>query len=106
MSWVSRIANALRPERTAADLAEELQFHVDQRAADLIREGLPRTEAERLAQRQLGNHLQTRESSRDVKSAVWLESLLQDFRFGLRMISKYRIASVAAITSLALAVGA
>jgi hypothetical protein len=34
-----------------------------------------------------------------------IESLLQDFRFGLRMISKYRKASLAAIASLALAVG-
>ena len=106
MSWISRIANALRPGRAAADLADELQFHLDQRAADLVRDGLPRAEAERLARRQLGSPLQLRESSRDVKSAVWLESLLLDFRFGLRMISKYRKASLAAIASLALAVGA
>ena len=70
MSWISRIANALRPGRTAADLADELQFHLDQRAADLVRAGLPRAEAERLARRQLGNPLQLRESSRDVRSAV------------------------------------
>jgi predicted permease len=81
MSWISRISNALRPGRAAA-------------------------EAERLARRKLGNSLQLRESSRDVKSAVWLESLLLDFRFGLRMIWKYRKASLAAIASLALAVGA
>ena len=106
MSWFSRIANALRPGRAAADLADELQFHIDQRATDLMRNGLPRAEAERVARRQLGNSLQVRESSRDVKSAVWLESLLHDFRFGLRMLSKYRMASFVAITSLALAIGA
>ncbi|MBV8845346.1 MAG: ABC transporter permease [Bryobacterales bacterium] len=106
MSWFSRIANALRPGRAAADLAEELQFHADQRGADLIREGVPRAEAERLARRQLGNSLRIRESSRDVKSAVWIESLLQDFRFGLRMLAKYRKSSLAAIISLALAIGA
>ena len=106
MSWISRIGNALRPGRAAADLADELQFHLDQRTADLVRDRLPRAEAERLARRQLGNPLQLRESSRDVKSAAWLESLLLDFRFGIRMISKYRKASLAAIASLALAVGA
>jgi predicted permease len=100
------MVNALRPGRASADLAEELQFHVDQRAEDFVREGLPRAEAERLARRQLGNSLHLRESSRDVKSAVWLESLFQDFRFGVRMISKYRKASLAAIVSLGLAVGA
>ena len=35
MSWMSRIANALRPGHAAVDLADELQFHLDQRAADL-----------------------------------------------------------------------
>ena len=70
MSWISRFANALRPGRAAADPADELQFHIDQRAADLRRSGLTRAEAERIARRQLGNSLQVRESSRDVKSAV------------------------------------
>jgi predicted permease len=106
MSWISRLANSLRPEHAAADLGDELQFHVEQRAADLVRGGLPPAEAERVARLQLGNRLQLRESSRDVKSAVWLESLGLDFRFGLRMISKYWKASLAAIASLALAVGA
>ncbi len=106
MSWISRLANSLRPEHAAADLADELQFHLEQRAADLVRGGLSPAEAERLARRQLGNPLQLRESSREIKSAVGLESLLLDFRFGLRMISKYWKASLAAIASLALAVGA
>ena len=106
MSWISRIANALCTGRAAADLDEELQFHLDERAADLVREGFTRAEADRLARRQLGNRLELRESSRDVKSAVWLESLLRDFQFGLRMIRKHRRASFAAIASLALALGA
>jgi predicted permease len=106
MSWFSRIVNAVRPGRATADLADELQFHLDQRTADLVRGGLPRAEAERVARRQFGNTLQLRDVSRDVKSAAWLESLLQDFRFGLRMISKYRKASLAAVASLGLAIGA
>jgi putative ABC transport system permease protein len=106
MSWISRITNAFRAGRAADDLDDELQFHLEQRAAELIRDGSPRAEAENLARRRLGNRLQVRESSRDAKSAVWLESVLRDFRFGLRMIRKYRKASLAAIISLALAIGA
>src|SRR5437660_11056698 len=106
MSWISRIVNAFRPGRTAADLEDELQFHLNQRVDDLVRAGMPRAEAQRLARRELGNPLRLRESSQDIKSAVWLESFLRDFRFGLRMIVKYRTASLAAITSLALAIGA
>ncbi len=106
MSWISRISNAFRPAHTAADLDDELQFHLEQRAADLVRQGMPRREAELLARRQLGNPLGLRESSQQVKSAAWVESLLRDFRFGLRMLARYRTASFAAIVSLALAIGA
>lgn len=106
MSWISRIASAFRPAQTAASLDEELQFHLDQRIADLVRGGMPRGEAEVCARRQLGNRLALRESSYEVKSAAWLDSLLRDFRFGLRMLAKHRAASLAAIVSLALAIGA
>ena len=106
MSWISRIANAFQPGQTAASLDDELQFHLDQRIDDLVRGGMPRDEAELRARRQLGNRLALRESSYDVKSAAWLDSLLRDFRFGLRMLAKHRTASLAAIASLALAIGA
>jgi predicted permease len=106
MSWISRIRSAVRPSQSAADLDEELRFHLEQRIADLEKDGLSRDEAERAARRQFGKVLATREASRDVKSAVWLESLLRDFRFGWRMLAKYRVASFAAVVSLALAIGA
>jgi hypothetical protein len=106
MSWISRIANVFRSKSVARDLEDELQFHLDQRANDLVGEGMPRGEAEFLARRQLSNSLQLRELSHDIKSATWLESLLRDCRFGFRMLNKYRTASLASISSLALAVGA
>ncbi|MGH9668417.1 MAG: permease prefix domain 1-containing protein, partial [Bryobacteraceae bacterium] len=54
MSWISRIVNAFRSERAAIDLADELQFHLDERTDELIHAGMPRSEAEPLARRQLG----------------------------------------------------
>ena len=106
MSWISRFANALRSSRAAADLEAEFQFHIDQRTEDLTKTGLSRAEAELAARRQFGDRLRLRESSHEVKSAAWVESLFRDFRFGLRMFAKYRVASLAAIASLALAIGA
>lgn len=106
MSWISRIAKVFRPAKTAADLAEELEFHIEQRIADLIESGTPPDEAARAARLQFGNPLATREVMHEIKSVVWLESLLRDFRFGLRMLAKYRTASCAAVASLALAIGA
>jgi putative ABC transport system permease protein len=106
MSWISRIANALRPERAAAELDDELRFHLEARVDQLVREGMSRRDAERAARLKFGGALQVRESSREVKSAAWLESAVADFRFGARMLRRSRNASLAAIGSLALAIGA
>lgn len=106
MSWITRISNAFRSSKTAADLDEELQFHLEERVDDLIARGMPRKEAVKTARRALGPQLRLREESHEIKSALWLESLARDFRFGVRMLAKYRVASLAAIVSLALAIGA
>ena len=105
MSWLSRIANAFRPERTAAGLDEELRFHFEERVDQLVSEGMPRRDAERAARLRFGGALKIREESRDVKSAPWLESVFADFRFGVRMLRKSRNATLAAVASLALAIG-
>jgi hypothetical protein len=106
MSWISRLSNAFRSERTAADLDEEFRFHIDERIGQFEREGRERRDAERAAQVNFGGALQIRESTQEIRSAVWLESLGADFRFGLRMLRKNRNATLAAIASLALAIGA
>src|SRR3954469_22914267 len=106
MSWISRLGNAVRPERAAAELDDELRFHFEARVDELVAEGMPRREAERAARLKFGGALQVRESSRDAKSAVWLESIVADSRFGFRMLRKSPSATAAAIGSLALAIGA
>ncbi len=63
-------------------------------------------EAARQARLRLGNSLLLRESSRDAKLLTWLESLLQDTRFGLRVLRKHAVVTIAAVLSLSLAIGA
>ena len=89
MSWITRIANALRPARTASDLDDELRFHLEQRIDELVRDGMSRGEAERVARLRFGGALQIREASRDVKSAAWLEPAVADFRFGVRVLDEF-----------------
>jgi predicted permease len=88
------------------DLEEEQRFHVEARAADLMRAGVPREEAELQARRQFGNRLRLRETSREVRLFGWLESVVRDVQFGLRMLRKNPAVTAAAIVSLALAIGA
>jgi putative ABC transport system permease protein len=106
MSWLSRLANAFRSDRLDRDLDEELRFHIEARTDELVARGLAPEEAARDARRHFGNRLLLRESSREAKLFSWLESVIQDTRFGLRMLRKNAGASVAAVLSLALAIGA
>jgi predicted permease len=106
MSWLSRLTNAIRPDRLDAELEDELRFHMEARAEEAVRRGATPEQAAREARLRLGNPLRTRETSRDAKLMPWLESLLQDVRFGLRMLRKDGTVTAAALASLALAMGA
>ncbi|MDQ2839863.1 MAG: permease prefix domain 1-containing protein [Acidobacteriota bacterium] len=103
MSWWKRLRHRRQLEE---ELANELNFHLDQHAANLIAHGEDSMEARRQATLSLGGPAQVKEGCRDARGTRWLEDLLRNFRFGFRMLTKYRTASLAAIASLALAIGA
>ncbi len=98
MSHWSRLTNVLRGERVNRELDEELASHIE----EAIAEGRDPEEARRA----LGSALRYRESSRDFKVSARLDSLRADAVFGFRQLVKNRLTSVAAIVSLALAIGA
>jgi predicted permease len=98
MSFWSRMANVFRGDRVSREIDEELEAHV----ADAVESGRDGTEARRA----LGSALHTREASRDVRLAVWLDSLRADAVFGWRQLVKRKVTSAAAVLSLALAIGA
>jgi predicted permease len=105
MSWLSRLVNVFRASHLDRDLDEEQRFHLDSRVEDLMRQGLTRAEADTEVARQFGNRLGLREQSRDIKLIPWLESLLQDARFGARRLRQSAAVSAAAVVSLSLAIG-
>jgi len=106
MSWLSRFTNVFRTSRVTDDLDDELQFHVESTAARLEAEGMSREAAQLEARRRFGNPSALRDRSHDVKTLPWLDALTRDTVFGVRMLRKDAVASVAAIISLGLAMGA
>ncbi|HKF01348.1 MAG TPA: ADOP family duplicated permease [Candidatus Sulfotelmatobacter sp.] len=97
MSLWSRIWNSVHGEQLNREIDEELQAHIE----EAIASGRDPKEV----QRAFGSALHTRETSYRIRTAGWLESLLSDVSFGWRQLCRNKLASTAAVLSLALGIG-
>src|SRR5437667_3558071 len=84
-SWARAM---LRRARMESEMDAELRFHIEAFAKDLVRSGVPREEALRRARIEFGGLERAKEECRDARGFNFIESLIQDLRYGLRMLRK------------------
>jgi len=105
-AFILRLRGLFRATPSAADFDAELESHVALDTEAGIREGLAPQEARRQALIRLGGAEQTRQAHRERRTLPWIEDLMHDLRYGLRMMARNPSFTAVAVLTLAIGIGA
>lgn len=71
-----------------SEMDAELRFHLEAYAEDLVRSGVPRHDAMRRARLEFGGIDRTKEECREALAGNFIDTLMQDVRFSVRVLRK------------------
>src|SRR5205809_6459244 len=87
-AWFSRLLGLFQKNKRDAEMAEEIQAHVDLLTERNIAAGMLPHEARNAALRQFGGVEQTKEIARKQPEWRWADDFAQDVRFGARTLGR------------------
>ncbi|HEY2393813.1 MAG TPA: ABC transporter permease, partial [Candidatus Angelobacter sp.] len=106
MSLFRRITSVFRTDKIDQDLEDEMRSHLEMRAEDNASAGMSLQKSRLDARRRFGNTALIQENARGTHTFVWLESVVQDMRYGLRTLRRSPVFTIVAIVTMVLSIGA